>query len=77
MASLALIVVFLFLIVLLSGPLSLLFAYLGWPFLCLIMCFASFTFSLNWAFVAPFPVSSVGVISVVLSCYSIYYMVTH
>jgi len=75
MASLALVVVFLFLTVLLSGPLSLLFAHLNWPFLCLFMCAISFVFGSNWMVVAPFPVSLIGLISVILSCLAVHNLV--
>lgn len=65
MASLALLVSFIFLSVLLSGPFSLVFCYLRMPILAAILALFSIPAGVYWCAVAPFPISTIGVFSAV------------
>jgi len=65
MASLALMVSLIFLVVLLSGPLALFFSYLGLPFMTIFFAFISIVMGTYWCCVAPFPISILGLIAAI------------
>lgn len=57
MASLALMVCIIFLVVLLSGPISLFFCFINAPIIATLFAIFAISCGLFWCFVAPFPVS--------------------
>jgi len=63
MVSLALMVSIIFLSVILSGPMSLMFRYINMPFSAAIFAFFSIAAGAYWCCVAPFPISSLGALS--------------
>ena len=65
MASLALMVALIFLVVILSGPLALIFSRLGLPFMTIFFGFASIVMGTYWCCVAPFPISILGLITAI------------
>lgn len=71
MESLALLVCILFLIVLLSGPLAILFCYLDMFWMTVIFSIFAVGVGAQWLIATPFPISIVGAISIVLGIYSI------
>jgi hypothetical protein len=71
MASLVLLVVVMFLVVLASGPLALLLARLGFRILAVLFAIVAILSGANWLLVAPFPVSLAGLVGVVFGQYSI------
>lgn len=66
MASLALVVSLIFLVVLLSGPVAALFAVLRLPRLAILFGLAAAASGLWWAYVAPTSIGVVGLISFAL-----------
>lgn len=70
MASLALLVSLIFLSVILSGPLALLFCYLEMFWMtCIFSLFAIFI-GTHWCCVAPFPISIIGGITALCGAYA-------
>ena len=65
MASLALMVAIIFLVVLLSGPLALIFSHLGLPFMTILFGFVSIVMGTYWCCLAPFPISILGLITAI------------
>lgn len=63
MFSLALIVSFIFLSVLVSGPVSILLEKLNMPIMAAVMASFSVLAGLYWLCVAPFPISVIGLFS--------------
>lgn len=71
MASLALMVAIIFLSVLISGPISVLFRLLGLKILAIVFGLFAFVIGIHWCAVAPFPVSLIGGFSAILGAWSI------
>lgn len=71
MASLALLVSMIFLTVLLSGPISLVAGWVGLRWVSLFFGIVSVVAGLFWCSVAPFPVSVVGAISMIVGAFAI------
>jgi len=63
MASLALMVSIIFLSVVISGPVSLVFRFLGMPFTAAVLALFSLASGAYWCCVAPFPISILGALS--------------
>jgi|LakMenE01Jun11ns_1017448.scaffolds.fasta_scaffold9711334_2 hypothetical protein len=71
MESLALMVAIIFLVTILSGPISLLLMYFNMNILSIIFAIIAILFGINWILVTPFPVSLFGIISIFCSIISI------
>jgi hypothetical protein len=71
MASLALLVCFIFLTTLISGPLSLFFLYFRFYHLSMVFSLISIVFGMYWFFLVPLPICFVGLISIILGLLSI------
>jgi hypothetical protein len=71
MASLALLVVIIFLTVLLSGPVSILFSYLKLKILSVVFALIAIISGINWLCVTPLPISLIGLLSILCGIYSI------
>ena len=65
MASLALMATIIFLVVLLSGPMALIFSRLGLPFMTILFGFVSIVMGTYWCCLAPFPISILGLITAI------------
>lgn len=76
MASVALVAFLLFIVVLLSGPLAVFFAYMDWAFPCVFAGTASVVFGLQWFFLAPSPMSCIGAVGATLGAYGVYKLLT-
>lgn len=63
MASLALLVCLIFLSVLISGPLALVFCHLGLFWITIILSLFAIAGGAHWCCVAPFPISMIGIIT--------------
>jgi hypothetical protein len=72
MASLALLVSLIFIFVILSGPLSLLFNYLNMFWMSCIFGLLSIVFGIHWFCATPFPISIIGTLSAICGAYAIY-----
>lgn len=70
MASLALLVSLIFLSVILSGPLSLLFLHLNMFWMSVIFGLFAIGIGTHWFLVAPFPVSIIGILSALCGLYT-------
>jgi hypothetical protein len=70
MASLALLVLLFFLIVLLSGPLAILFCYLNMFWITVFFALLAIVFGVNWCCIAPFPISIIGGISAIIGAWA-------
>jgi hypothetical protein len=71
MFSLALIVCIIFLTVILSGPLSLIFSYFDFYYLTVLFGLLSIISGIFWTFASPFPVCIAGIISACCGIFSI------
>jgi hypothetical protein len=72
MASLALMVAVIFLVVILSGPISLIAGYLGLGFLSQSMGVISIIAGTYWIIIAPFPVSALGLVGIMMGAKSFF-----
>jgi hypothetical protein len=70
MESLVLLVSFIFLLVLLSGPLALLFCYLNMFWITMFFSLLSMAIGTHWCCLAPFPISIIGGITAVCGAYA-------
>jgi len=71
MASLALLVCFIFFTTLISGPLSLLLLYFRFYYVSIIFSLVSVVFGMYWFFIVPFPVCFIGLTSMIFGLFSI------
>jgi hypothetical protein len=71
MASLALLVCLIFLSILISGPLSIIFCHLGLFWLTIFASLFAIAGGAHWCCIAPFPVSMIGLVSGLCGLYSI------
>jgi len=71
MASLALMVVIMFLAMILCGPIALLFSFFGFYILATSFGIFSILFGFYWCCFAPFPVSLMGGLSAILGIIAI------
>jgi hypothetical protein len=71
MASLALIVAIMFMLVLISGPLSALFRFFKFRILAILFGLFAIVIGFYWCSVTPFPVSLIGGFSAILGAWGV------
>jgi hypothetical protein len=71
MASLALLVCFIFFTTLISGPLSLFFLHFKFYRLCVVLSLTSVVLGMFWFFVTPIPICFIGLITMIFGLFSI------